>query len=143
MKRSDSGFTLVELMIALAIVALLLSIAIPGYVEFIRRAHRAEAMNALARIAAAQERFLFVFGTYSASITAAAGPQPTSGLGLNDSTREEAGDTSFYELELELGPDALSYTLRAVPVGDQAKDSCGTYQLTHAGVRTAAKTTCW
>ena len=142
--RHTRAFTLIELMIAIVVVAILLAIAYPSYMEQIRKANRTEAMEALSRAAIAQERFLFSYGRYATSLGGAATADPaTSGLGLPTSTREDPADNAFYELTMEAaGP--LQFTLSAAPAGStQASDRCGTLVLTHAGQRGAALESCW
>ena len=65
MCRSISGFTLMELMITLAIVALLAAIAVPSYREYIIRSNRIDATSALLKIAAAQEKFFLQNNSYA------------------------------------------------------------------------------
>ena len=67
--RRHAGFTLVELMIVVVIVGILTSIAYPGYLEYTRRAKRAEAKALLSDIAVRQERFYFDHNTYTTDTT--------------------------------------------------------------------------
>lgn len=142
-----AGFTLIELMTVLAILTILLSIAIPAYTEQIRKANRAEAMEALMRVASAQERNLFTFGRYSSNLT---GPRTgnalTSGLNLKDSTQESPEDNTYYSLSLNTDPGGLGYSASAAPQGSQVTDACGTLMLDHTGDRSASgrgSNNCW
>lgn len=67
--RRHAGFTLVELMIVVVIVGILTSIAYPGYLDYTRRAKRAEAKALLSDITARQERFYFDNNTYTTTMT--------------------------------------------------------------------------
>lgn len=137
------GFTLIELVIAVTIVGILLAIAVPSYLEQVRKANRTEAMEALSRAAVAQERFLFSHGRYSTSLGGPPTTDPaTSGLGQHVSTREGASDPAYYDLDLVLAGGG--YTLSATPRGaTQSVDRCGVLTLSHTGVRAAARPDCW
>src|SRR6202043_3451315 len=63
------GFTLIELMIAVVILAIIVGIAVPSYQAQIRKARRTDARNAMLDIAAREERFLSIANSY--------GPAPT------------------------------------------------------------------
>jgi len=82
-QAKSAGFTLLELMIAVLIVALLASIALPAYDEFSQKSRRTEGLNALLQVAALQERWFTENGTYTANLTelglAAAGTNQTDG----------------------------------------------------------------
>lgn len=67
--RGQAGFTLIELAIAVAIVALLASIALPGFLDSLRKSRRSEAFAALTAVQQAQERWRANNATYSADLT--------------------------------------------------------------------------
>lgn len=149
-----AGFSLIELMIAVAIVAVLAMIAYPNYQQAVMRSNRSKAVNALSKVAAEQERFLYAYGRYARSITAARTADPsTSGLGLSDTTRENSSDNSaYYTLSIgdcdTAGP--LCYVLKATPHGTlQSRDRCGVLELRSTGERLAktvagdAVSGCW
>ena len=138
------GFTLVELVVVLAIVGVLLAIAVPSYQEYVRRATRTEAENLLMRAASEQEKFFTTFNRYSGSISGArTGDPATSGLNMTASSKDGATDNAYYDIAVALSDANLGYTLTATPQGDQTKDSCGSLALDHRGNRTAAKPDCW
>ncbi len=72
MHARAAGWTLIELVVALLIVAVLASLAVPGYRNHALRAHRTEAKSALLDLAAAQERFYLHHDRYAGSFTASA-----------------------------------------------------------------------
>ena len=67
--RQSTGFTLIELMVAVAIAAILASIAWPAYQKSVQRSRRADAMSALAVVAQAQERWRGNNNSYKDSLT--------------------------------------------------------------------------
>ena len=141
--RRASGFTLIELMVVVALIAVLVSIAVPGYSAQIRRANRTEAKTALLGVASAQERFLFSYGRYSTSLTGARGGGRNSGLALKDTTRSDDQDSAYYDMALDVDNGGMAYVVSAAPQGSQAVDECGKLSLTHTGERGADRADCW
>lgn len=135
--RKAAGFTLIELMIVVAVVGILSAIAYPSYAEYVRRGHRAEARAGLLQSAQWLERAATATGTYP--LTAAF----PANLKTVPSNR--------YDIALA-SANGTTYTLTATPKGAQTNDKCGNYTLTQSGVRGAnGKTssdsgydaTCW
>ncbi len=79
--RTSAGFTLIELMIALAIVAITTAIAASTYRGYLRRGHRSEAVQALLAAAVEQEKFHLANGRYGDRLDAAAGEEPPGSAG--------------------------------------------------------------
>ena len=67
--KSTKGFTLVEVMITLAILGILMAIAMPGYRSFVLKGNRSDGMAILNEIMQAQERFAAANGTYTTTMT--------------------------------------------------------------------------
>jgi type IV pilus assembly protein PilE len=127
MKTKPFGFTLLELMIVVAIVAILASLAIAGYDFATRKTRRAAAQGCLTEAAQQMERFYTTHMTYTGAVLPAC----------------SADVTQYYAVGFVAGePTAATYTLQAVPQGPQAKDSCGTMTLNDRTQKTPA-TDCW
>lgn len=127
------GFTLVELAVTLAIIALLAALAVPGYRDLLHRAQRQDARLALLRIHYRQERYFSERNRYATQL---ATPAELGGLGLAE--RSDAGD---YGLSIATDPEALGYvaTARALPSGRQSDDRvCAALALDHIGQRSSA-----
>ena len=120
------GFTLIELMITIAIVALLSAIALPSYNNYVRKAKRMDAKIALLDMASRQERFFSTNNTYTKLAT---------NLGYTALPASVPGSgTATYEIKVSEA-SASAYNLLATPQGGQLKDSCGSYTINQLGVQ--------
>lgn len=137
-KRSR-GFTLIELMIVVAVIGILAAIAYPSYQEYVRSAKRADAQSALMQLSQFMERYYTTNGRY----LTAAGAAPA--LPFSEAPRD--GTAKAYDLSFSGTPTSSTYTLQAVPKNSMAGDDCGTLTLAHTGAKgqaagaTSAK--CW
>jgi type IV pilus assembly protein PilE len=134
MSGRTRGFTIMEILTALVVIAVLAAIAIPTWHTHVLRVRRAEARDALMNLQAAQDRF---FGRHARYATAAqlTAPAP-DGLELTPTTAR-----NLYAIELETTPDGLGYlaTARAVArAGQDADDRCATFTIDHVGQMGAA-----
>ncbi len=136
--KAQAGFTLIELMIAVVVMAILASIAVPSYGRFVQRANRADATAELLRLAAAQERFYIANNTYTANLAA-----PPAGLG-----GEGSSERGYYTITVTAA-DVNGFTIQAVPTAGskQASDAeCQTFTINEQGIQTSAPGTvedCW
>ena len=131
--HSTKGFTLVELMIVVAIIGILAAIAYPSYTEQVRSGRRADAQGALMEASQAMERYYAENGfTY---VGAAPGTEFPAQSPFS-------GGTPAYNMAITAS-NATSYTLQAAPIGPQTGDRCGNMTLSSAGARNAAAADCW
>ncbi|PHS30716.1 MAG: hypothetical protein COA95_08405 [Methylophaga sp.] len=133
MKR-NKGFTLVELMIVVAIIAILAAIAYPSYQGAIRDARRGVAEADLVELAGFMERYY----TTNSKYTDTAGAPPALPFG----TSPQEGTTVFYDLSVAT-PSSTAFTLTATPTGPQASDYCGTLSLDSTNTKNPAVSGCW
>ena len=124
LKRLSAGFTLIELMITVAIVGILVSIAYPSYQDSIMKSRRVDAQGALMGFANAMERYYTVNNTY-----------PSAGTtGIYAATSPVDGGTAYYNLSISASTSS-AYQIQAAPTGAQATDKCGTLTLDQTGAR--------
>lgn len=125
LQKGQRGFTLIEVMIVVAIVGILTAIAYPSYAEYIRRGHRADARAGLLQAQQWLERASTATGVYPTALPA---------------TLTWAGDpTKRYTIGLQAGNTNAAFTLVATrkSPGPQAADRCGDFTVTHTGTRSA------
>jgi type IV pilus assembly protein PilE len=138
--RCARGFSLTELMITLAIISILASIALPSYRNYVMRAHRGDATQALLRIAAQQEKYYIQNNSYAATLDAD---------GLDMDAKSENG---WYDLSVTAG-DVNGFTAEAVVDSGEAQaddEDCQTFSIDSEGRKlafdaggTANEDVCW
>lgn len=141
-KHLGKGFTLIELMVVVAIVGILAAIAYPSYTEQVARSRRTDAQGMLLQAAQWIERQYTVSNAYNKKgdngtmDTAALQP-----LLLLNPKSAEAYTLSFVSVTAE------AFTLQMVPKNVMSGDKCGTYTLTNTGDKrvsgSADRATCW
>ncbi len=131
MSAKQSGYTLIELMIAVVIVGIVASFAFSGYQQNVRQTKRSDCGGALVSLAQAMERHYSVNNSY---LGAAASGGNTGAPTIFSTSCPVDGGTPSYNLTIAAAT-ASTYTLNAAPTGGMADDKCGTLTLTGTGVK--------
>lgn len=143
MKQTQQGFTLIELMITVAIVGILAGIAYPSYQDSVMKSRRADVKGVVLGLANAMERRFTETNSYLGAAGTLVTPADTGAPRIYSIPPETA---SFYTVTISAAT-ASSYTLSAVPTGVQTNDICGTLTLTHIGVKNnsagLSQSACW
>lgn len=129
-KAPIAGFTLIELMIALAIVAITMSFAVSSYRGYLLRNHRIEAAHALLAAAAEEEKFHLAHGRYSERLDGAAGSD-APGLPVASTTPH-----GRYRLSVEVA-DAARFRIVATAADGHPDPLCAVYSIDESGRRHA------
>jgi type IV pilus assembly protein PilE len=145
-RRRSRGFTLIELMIVVVIMALLAALGYPSYGAYITKSKRQAARNVIYQIADRQEQFFLDNKTYAPNLTAMGFAANSVGID-DDGQITTSGDADrTYVLDLT-NAAATTYTVRAVPqlIHASRDTDCMTLTLTHTGVRaqSGAGDNCW
>lgn len=130
----QSGFTLIEVMIVVAIIGILAAIAYPSYQEQVAKSRRADAQRALMEAEQYMRRFFSAQDTFEgASLPAGLATSPRSGSGPAAYNIQliEDGDA----VDTTTDASASSFTLRAERTGSMANDRCGDLTITNTGVK--------
>ena len=117
--RRAAGFTLIEIMIVVAIIAILVAIAYPSFVQSLRNSNRSDALAALTRVSVNLERFFATNGTYTTDCAV---------LGLQMVGAIAYSDANHYVMDVLPGPTGIgsSYVLTATArAGDMQTGDTG------------------
>lgn len=129
---SQAGFTLIELMITVAIIAILAAVAYPSYRDHVAKARRAEAKQVLMEASQWMERFFAENYRYDQN-TKAVAVTDSSLFSGRFSKSPKSGSSAFYTVSLtDLGQQ--TYTIVATRAGTMIGDKCGDLTLRHTGV---------
>jgi type IV pilus assembly protein PilE len=131
MRRANRGFTLIEIMIVIAIIGIVITIAAPSYTEYLKKGRRAEVVSLLSEQAQILERFYTRNNVYTGVTGLSAG---------ND----------FYTLTPTITDQTFVLTATRKSGTSMATDKCGDFTLTNTGVRGMSNATtglttkdCW
>ncbi len=126
------GFTLIELMIVVAIVGILVAVVYPSYTDFVLRSHRTEAQRELMRIANLQEQRFVDWKAYSSDL---------ADLGLASSYETESKN---YAITAATTDNNTRFILTATAKNGQVRDTqCTTLTINEAGQQGASSGICW
>lgn len=128
--REHRGFTLIELMIVVAIVGILSAVAYPSYQEYVKSSRRAEAQSALMGLAAAMERHFTANNTYKGAGSASGGN--TGAPSIYYDQVPNGGGTAYYNLTIVSASDS-AFLVKATPANAQAGD--GFLDVNNQGIR--------
>ncbi len=125
----DKGFTLMELMITIAILAILTGIAYPSYAQYMMSSRRETAKTALLDLAGKETKYYSVNNTFTVTLT---------DLGFSVATNVPVPDSSstYYTITVTTngtGAIADGFLATATPTGVQAADNCGSFSVDETG----------
>jgi type IV pilus assembly protein PilE len=147
-RRAQGGFTLIELMIAVAIVGILLRLAYPAYTASVKKSRRADAKTALLDVAQREERYLATTNVYTVSAPAmgyATGTTITTAAPMS----VLSGSKAYYEVAVSM-PTTTQFIVTASPIAGTAQTQdtqCGSFSIDNTGKQsitgTGSAADCW
>lgn len=145
---NQKGFTLVELLIVVAIISILAAIAYPAYTNHVVKTKRSMAKSILTQIATKQEQYYLDNKSYTADLTDLGYPADPFFVDKNSNLLAATSANAIYQIDV--AQTAVSnYTLTATPVNAQATQdtTCANFTLTNTGTKgvsgTGSVSDCW
>ncbi|MEE9321300.1 MAG: type IV pilin protein [Granulosicoccus sp.] len=135
-QKTVRGFTLIEILITVAIVGILAAIAVPNYSEYMKRGRRVDAMTFLLEVAGEQQRYFSEENRFASDM---------SDLGYGAAATFNTPEGGHYVVSITVPNPAVKFSLAAAPVGGglQDGDDCGSFVITSSGGKTADAADCW
>lgn len=128
MRKQQTGFTLIELMIVVAIVAILAGIGYPSYSSYIQTTHRNDAKAGLYKLVNLQEQFFLDFDRYATTLDGSA----------SNALNGWSDDSDYYDFTLDASSSETSYTAVATASGSQTTDTdCNKFMINQFNVTSA------
>lgn len=151
--QSEQGFTLIELMVVLAIVGIIAAIAYPSYLQYVTKSNRSAAESYMLSVSNKEEQYMLDMRQYfSAPLTSSACTNiltgaPLASLGITPSNNVSQN----YSMDIcaDNTTTPFTYTITATPIGSQQTNDtkCGTLTLKQDGTKgtsvPGAVTACW
>lgn len=134
--RRMRAFTLIELMIAIAVIGLLAAIAYPIYLDKVRTARRVDAKSLLLRAANREEQIYTTGNQYVSGMDAL-------GLAAHGEVVTTTDNGAYSVTATASLPDQQHYTIHAQAIGDQIHDACTSLSIDDRGQKNASDAGCW
>ncbi len=146
LQKQEAGFSLVELMVALVIVAILLSVALPGYRTYVQNGNRQAAHSFILTISESQQRFFTENKAFAEDLTGLGYATATIDIDSSGAVVATGSSSGIYRISFT-GVTATAYSVQAVPLNGQTGDTgCATLTVSSDGSRSASGThpaECW
>ena len=134
-RSRQRGLSLIELMVVVAILAVLATVGYPLYTQQVLKNRRADAKASLKSIALAQERYYTANGRYTASL---------GSLSIDSDLQTGQTENDYYSLALATANNGQTFTISASNNAIQADDKCNNYSLDYRGVQSnSGPSNCW
>lgn len=137
--KKQQGFSLLELMITVAIIGIIAAVAYPSYLSFVEKSRRADGQATLLSFAGAMERYFTINNSYCGAgpgdIVACNTGSPDAAVFPSEAPLD--GNDKFYDLSI-FAVTATSFTLIADPKNAQTNDACNILTVTHTGARSVS-----